>query len=87
MKTTEEIMRREWQTHKPFRAINAEGTEVYFLHKPDAVIHLGVWRPKGTGWVYTGNIDQSWSRKNWRNSLQSVEEYLKLINNENDNSN
>jgi hypothetical protein len=91
MKTSKEIMRREWHFPSyPYRAIDKDGEDVYYEHKP---AHSGTWWvPLPGGFLEalggTGSwIDKDWASINWKKSLQSFEEYQKLINNENDNSN
>jgi hypothetical protein len=90
MKTTEEIMRREWDyPSRQYRAIDKDGDDFYYEHKPLSVGHW--WVPRRGDCIEplfgTQGICKDWASINWEKSLQSFEAYQKLIKNENDNSN
>ena len=91
MKTTDEIMRRAWAKEgKNYRVVTYFGNTMYSDTKPvftDEVTITGVWCCTKELFVLGEAVCEEWARKNYKDSLQSVEEYLKLTNNENNNSN
>jgi hypothetical protein len=82
MKTTDEIMRRKWDhPSHPYRAIDKDGEDLYYEHKPSNNDYLwitsdGDFTEAEAG--IEGWIDADWASENWVNSLQSFEEYQTL---------
>jgi len=78
MKTTEEIMRREWEYPSyPYRAIDMDGGDCYYKRKPDN--YYVMWFSRFFVKPLIQKIDKDWAYVNWEKTLQSFEGYQKLI--------
>jgi hypothetical protein len=80
MKTTGEIMCREWEypTHS-FRAIDKDGEDCYYQYKPHLRNNNVFWLPSRGDFLEAPDlIDQDWASDNWENSLQSYADYYSV---------
>jgi hypothetical protein len=80
MKTTGEIMCREWEyPTKSFRSIDKKGNDCYYQYKPHLRSNSAFWLPTRGDFLEAPDlIDQDWASDNWENSLQSYADYYSI---------
>ena len=85
MKTTDEIMRRPWRYRDyPYRAIDLDTADYYYKRTPD-MGHSAWHLPSFPSGLYKfssvskkNEARKKWAYENWKNSLQSFEDYQNL---------
>jgi len=84
MKTTDQILQRPWERPDlAYRAVTRHGGEFYCDKEPK--IHGQNWLTYSAGCERVAerpfyNASLGWAENNWRNSLQSYDEFLQLTN-------
>lgn len=78
----DKILSRYWEEQDlPWRAVDLDGKTFYYKYRPSVSSDLvPFWRTifPSSECVRGNDIDEDWAQENWKNSLQSFEDYKKL---------